>query len=487
MSLPPWSPPLSAGTDRASSAPRRFDRDVRTAKLRGKVDPLQVSQVCQAFATSDHLAKTCAEFNWRSHSLLRSETRMVQTEAEELVRDMNFEFFEQYAEPQIAKIVRALTVVRVPKGQYVFHQGDYGDAFFLIFSGSVDVIIGMKDRKVVAQLAAGQTFGELALLHDAPRKASILCTSDTTLGVLRRDEFQRAVRNQKLMDDSRILSVLQRARPFCVCHPRTLVHISQTGIQLHSEVGVPIVSGKDLEGSVIVALRGEFEVRCSVHIRSNYKLMDILEKASPSADKKVTEAMRLKEFTGIPIYHLKKGEFWGHDVLWDGGSAMFRGWQGIAVSGLEYYDWHVVGTTPGRALLLKKDVFSELVHADGVFRNLMEHHLRVIIKDDRDRVFRISALLNRFDFSQRSGAYMKQIFDIVRDRRHHDRGAYGDWKLQVKMAKEKRAGQQEAQRKLALLEEQRQRVRAHGQKKLFASFSQPLDRSNSCPTLSIGG
>ncbi len=83
------------------------------------------------------------------------------------------------------------------KGKYVFHEGDEGTAFYIIMSGRAHVIIANAVRTV---LTPGDRFGELALLDNKPRAASILCVEDTemlTLSVADYNSILRAVETKK--------------------------------------------------------------------------------------------------------------------------------------------------------------------------------------------------------------------------------------------------------------------------------------------------
>merc|ERR1711862_140762 len=106
----------------------------------------------------------------------------------------------------------------------------------MVLEGELEVISD-GNPEPAKLLTPGQSFGELALLHDAPRRASVRCKKASTLGVLRREDFQKAVRNQKLMEDSRVYTLITEVPPFSVCQKRTLVQIAQTATQLYVEQG----------------------------------------------------------------------------------------------------------------------------------------------------------------------------------------------------------------------------------------------------------
>jgi len=88
-------------------------------------------------------------------------------------------------------------------GEVVFSQGDVGDKFYLIHSGQVDVIVEEDGKKeVVAQLRKGQYFGEMALINDKPRNATIVARAPSVFYTLGKDEFKEALsRRIKFVDE----------------------------------------------------------------------------------------------------------------------------------------------------------------------------------------------------------------------------------------------------------------------------------------------
>jgi predicted MFS family arabinose efflux permease len=79
---------------------------------------------------------------------------------------------------------------RVAAGETIVRQGDPGDLFYVVESGRVQVEI---DGERVNDLWPGEAFGEIALLRDVPRTATITAVEDTDLLALERDEFIAAV------------------------------------------------------------------------------------------------------------------------------------------------------------------------------------------------------------------------------------------------------------------------------------------------------
>ncbi|HET6686991.1 MAG TPA: MFS transporter [Jiangellaceae bacterium] len=88
--------------------------------------------------------------------------------------------------PAIEHLARGLQPVSVPAGAVVCNQGDVGDRFYVIESGTADVI---GDGRLVAKLGQGDGFGEIALLRRVPRTATVRATDDLRLQALSRDHF----------------------------------------------------------------------------------------------------------------------------------------------------------------------------------------------------------------------------------------------------------------------------------------------------------
>jgi MFS family permease len=93
----------------------------------------------------------------------------------------------------LESLARSLTAVRVAAGGVVVSLGEESDKFYVIESGLVEVTQG--DR-VLRREGPGEFFGEIGLLRDVPRTATITAVEDTVLQALDRDIFLDAVTGQ---------------------------------------------------------------------------------------------------------------------------------------------------------------------------------------------------------------------------------------------------------------------------------------------------
>ncbi|HEX4941457.1 MAG TPA: MFS transporter [Actinomycetota bacterium] len=110
--------------------------------------------------------------------------------SEEMALLRSTPFFAPLPAPMLERLARNLIPIHVADGSVVIRQGDVGDRFYAIVEGAVDVLEG--GRRVRA-LGPGGSFGEIALIRDVPRTATVVATTDSKLLALDRDEFLRAI------------------------------------------------------------------------------------------------------------------------------------------------------------------------------------------------------------------------------------------------------------------------------------------------------
>ena len=78
----------------------------------------------------------------------------------------------------------------VPAGEVVIYQGEPGIRFYILRSGAARVLV---DGREVSRVRPGEWFGEVALLSDIPRTATVQATENSVLLSLADDDFHRAL------------------------------------------------------------------------------------------------------------------------------------------------------------------------------------------------------------------------------------------------------------------------------------------------------
>ncbi|KAI8343478.1 cAMP dependent protein kinase regulatory subunit [Chlamydoabsidia padenii] len=95
--------------------------------------------------------------------------------------------FKNLDEEQYMDVVNAMVEKQVDNNVKVIEQGGVGDYFYIVESGTLDCLI---NGNKVTEYTAGGSFGELALMYNAPRAATIIATSDSVLWALDRVAFR---------------------------------------------------------------------------------------------------------------------------------------------------------------------------------------------------------------------------------------------------------------------------------------------------------
>ena len=91
---------------------------------------------------------------------------------------------------------RAVAQAHFEPGEAVFHQGDLGDSLYIILRGEAEVVREDGDaQKVLARLGPGEYFGEMALLNEQTRGATIRCATALDVLSLHKGDFSQLVAN----------------------------------------------------------------------------------------------------------------------------------------------------------------------------------------------------------------------------------------------------------------------------------------------------
>jgi CRP-like cAMP-binding protein len=89
--------------------------------------------------------------------------------------------FAGLSQEALESLVQQLTLVHLAENEVLFHEGDPGDALYVIVEGEVAVQAEGPPRVEMARLGAGSFIGEVALMTDQPRSATVMATTDAEL------------------------------------------------------------------------------------------------------------------------------------------------------------------------------------------------------------------------------------------------------------------------------------------------------------------
>jgi len=106
----------------------------------------------------------------------------------------NIPLFAKLEPSKLKLLAFASERVIFPEGQELFHQGDPGDSAYVILKGEADVIIATPTGDItVARLGKNDIIGEIAILCDVPRTATLRAVGELTTLAISKELFFRMV------------------------------------------------------------------------------------------------------------------------------------------------------------------------------------------------------------------------------------------------------------------------------------------------------
>lgn len=105
--------------------------------------------------------------------------------------------FSELSEGDLDAISRLAVTRSFPKNTMIICEGDNSDSLYAILGGKVKVFLSDEDGKEVTLnlQGAGEYFGELALLDEAPRSASVMTVEDSKLTIISKNAFDKCMQD----------------------------------------------------------------------------------------------------------------------------------------------------------------------------------------------------------------------------------------------------------------------------------------------------
>ena len=125
----------------------------------------------------------------------------------------NLPIFAGVGSAELDRLAAKMLVTRYSAGDTIVEQGAAGDRFFVVIDGQVEVVRIEEDggETAVAELGVGDFFGEIALLEQAPRTATVRALSPVETYTLTADQFQQMLERPQMHDHVRA-TALHRSR-----------------------------------------------------------------------------------------------------------------------------------------------------------------------------------------------------------------------------------------------------------------------------------
>jgi CRP/FNR family transcriptional regulator, cyclic AMP receptor protein len=114
--------------------------------------------------------------------------------------------FEGLSKKELEELARLADDLEVPEGKVLTRQGDTGREFFVLMDGEVEV---ERDGQSLGRRGAGDFIGEIALIEDIPRTATVTAATSVRLFVLTGQSFRSVVEAQPEVEN-KVLRTLAR-------------------------------------------------------------------------------------------------------------------------------------------------------------------------------------------------------------------------------------------------------------------------------------
>jgi diguanylate cyclase (GGDEF)-like protein len=208
---------------------------------------------------------------------------------------LNSPLFSGMSALEFNAIAAFLEPLRVKKGDTVFREGDHGEDMFILISGKLGAYVSQSDgtQRWVFEIKPGDFFGEMSIIADEPRSATLTAREDTEIMVLQGIDFYRIVFEHPMMGVKMLSSISQVQNTWLNQTSRHLLDLTRWGEAARRRAITDELTGLYNRRFLEESIRDRFE-HGSVGVRTISLLMldldrihEINEKHGPPAGDKV--------------------------------------------------------------------------------------------------------------------------------------------------------------------------------------------------------
>ncbi|KAH9388639.1 PREDICTED: cAMP-dependent protein kinase type II regulatory subunit-like [Rhagoletis zephyria] len=128
----------------------------------------------------------------------------------------NILLFRSLEPSEMGEVIDAMFERKVESGEMVIRQGDDGDFFYVISDGTFSIVVSNDDgtEKEVGKYVGSGSFGELALMYNMPRAATVRAITKGSLWAMNRSTFRRIVLKRAFMKRKEYESFIEKVEIF---------------------------------------------------------------------------------------------------------------------------------------------------------------------------------------------------------------------------------------------------------------------------------
>ncbi len=228
---------------------------------KGRFEPPRKAQPPRGWSAVDTEDRTEDELM----DLVAQEVRTAERADAALTRSS---LFQDLGETALGELLVAAKLITLDKDDYVFRQGEIGHALFVVAEGQVGVVDEGPPRKGLAKLGPGDFFGEIALLTDEPRTASVVALTKTQLISIDRTIVHSLITTHaeflpvllRFLRDRLVDRVLATNPLFTVLSARDRQALRRRFRFIEADAGATLVRQGTRPSRLLIVLAGEAEV-----------------------------------------------------------------------------------------------------------------------------------------------------------------------------------------------------------------------------------
>ncbi|CAK9107127.1 cGMP-dependent protein kinase 1 (cGK 1) (cGK1) (cGMP-dependent protein kinase I) (cGKI) [Durusdinium trenchii] len=166
--------------------------------------------------------------------------------------------FRDLSEDQLQQILNALTSMSVAANTELIKQGDKGDVFYVVESGSFQFLV---DGQLEGTCGKGNSFGELALLYNCPRAATVKSEKKAKVWCLERSTFRTVVSGTVAKKHAEIKKALRNVSILNSLNGDQISMVSDAVEKVHFKAGETIIRKGDVGNVFFMIKKGQ--VKCT--------------------------------------------------------------------------------------------------------------------------------------------------------------------------------------------------------------------------------
>ncbi|XP_074651655.1 uncharacterized protein LOC141906307 [Tubulanus polymorphus] len=330
--------------------------------------------------------------------------------------------FDKYSEKVKQEMARVISYDSFDDGRIIIRQGHQGYSFYFIIKGAVSVIISDTDKRgkntsqVIGELTEGSSFGELALLHDIERTATIVCKGNSEFLRIDRADFDMVLRVSYEYEWNARLKALKTIPWFKDLSEEELLSANHVCKMLEYPMD-KIVYGNttDLTENVYYVVSGEAKIVREMYMikealpwgrkKITLKAIDHLRTGKRHQQRKDALKEGLEERHLIAVCTISKGHFYG--------------------LGEDLISTYIISTDRLEVLAVPRILFTRYGKAELLIR--MKEDLCTVIPSNKQA-------FNHFMESKKWKRYKSQVTrEVVSNRRIPNPTRLGDVPLAIRM------------------------------------------------------